>query len=66
MNDTAGSVSPRERLVMLQRLLGEALDRLGAGAYAVDADWALVAMNAQAEMLLGLGADEALGQDAHD
>ncbi|MFF9476606.1 SpoIIE family protein phosphatase [Streptomyces roseolus] len=66
MNDTAGSASPRERLLTLQRLLGEVLDRLGAGAYAVDADWALVAMNAQAEILLGVSADEALGLDAHD
>jgi serine phosphatase RsbU (regulator of sigma subunit) len=66
MKGAAGSASPRERLLMLQRLLGEALDRLGAGAYAVDADWALVAMNAQAEMLLGLRADNSLGQDAHD
>ncbi|MFE6222744.1 SpoIIE family protein phosphatase [Streptomyces sp. NPDC057854] len=66
MRDTAGPVSPRERWGTLQRLLGGALDRLGAGAYAVDADWALVAMNAQAELLLGLSADEVLGQDAHE
>ncbi|WP_336320181.1 SpoIIE family protein phosphatase [Streptomyces lavendofoliae] len=51
---------------MLQRLLGGTLDRLGAGAYAVDADWAVVAVNAQAEMLLARSAEDLLGRDAHD
>ncbi|WP_228973265.1 SpoIIE family protein phosphatase [Streptomyces sp. DH12] len=50
----------------MQSLLGEALDRLGAGAYAVDADWTVVALNAQAAILLGRSADELLGRDAHD
>ncbi|MFF8288951.1 SpoIIE family protein phosphatase [Streptomyces sp. NPDC016309] len=50
----------------LQRLLGDALDRLGLGAYAVDADGFIAAVNAQAEVLLGRTADELLGQDAHD
>ncbi|MER6216235.1 SpoIIE family protein phosphatase [Streptomyces sp. NPDC001674] len=51
---------------MLQRLLGGTLDRLGAGAYAVDADWAIVAVNAQAQMLLDRSAEDLLGRDAHE
>lgn len=51
---------------MLQRLLGGTLDRLGAGAYAVDADWVVVAVNAQAQMLLERSAGDLLGQDAHE
>lgn len=66
MNGVSGAADPPERFVMLQRLLGTALDRLGAGAYAVDADGGIIAVNAQAEVLLGRGADELLGRDAHD
>lgn len=66
MNSPSGAAGPPERLSVLQRLLGEALDRLGAGAYAVDADGLIVAVNAQAEVLLGRGAKELLGHDAHD
>lgn len=35
MSGLAGSAGLQEGFVMLQRLLGKALDRLGAGAYAV-------------------------------
>ncbi len=66
MNGVSGAADPPERFVMLQQLLGTALDRLGAGAYAVDADGGIIAVNAQAEVLLGRGADELLGRDAHD
>ncbi|GAA2469185.1 SpoIIE family protein phosphatase [Streptomyces lavendulocolor] len=66
MRRPTGAAGPHERLGTLQRLLGRALDRLGAGAYAVDADWNVVAVNAQAEMLLDRTAEELLGRDAHD
>ncbi|MFJ6718723.1 MULTISPECIES: SpoIIE family protein phosphatase [unclassified Streptomyces] len=66
MSGHSGSAGLQERFATLQRLLGKALDRLGAGAYAVDSDGVIVAVNAQAQILLGRDAGDLLGQDAHD
>ncbi|MFF9897921.1 SpoIIE family protein phosphatase [Streptomyces longispororuber] len=56
----------QERSGTVRRLLSRTLDRLGAGAYAVDADGAVLAVNTQAEDLLGRRAADMLGRDAHD
>ncbi|MEV4331680.1 SpoIIE family protein phosphatase [Streptomyces sp. NPDC049597] len=49
-----------------QHRLGSWLAGLEAGAYAVDADGAIVAVNGAAEALLGRSAEDLLGADAHD
>lgn len=43
-----------------------ALEAVGAGAYVVDEQGCIIAVNARAEELLGRPATELLGQDAHD
>ncbi|MBT3150162.1 SpoIIE family protein phosphatase [Streptomyces sp. CHD11] len=43
-----------------------ALEVIGAGAYVVDEEGCIVAVNGRAERLLGRTAGELLGQDAHD
>ncbi|WP_217133827.1 SpoIIE family protein phosphatase [Streptomyces sp. AC558_RSS880] len=43
-----------------------ALEAIGAGAYVVDEQGCIIAVNARAEELLGRPAAELLGQDAHD
>lgn len=50
----------------LQLGLGSWLAGLKAGAYAVDADGAVVAVNSEAEALLARNAEDLLGRDAHD
>ncbi|UYQ66393.1 SpoIIE family protein phosphatase [Streptomyces peucetius] len=50
----------------MQLWLGSWLAGLKAGAYAVDADGAIVAVNHEAETLLARSADDLLGRDAHD
>ncbi|MFJ2950669.1 SpoIIE family protein phosphatase [Streptomyces sp. NPDC087226] len=44
----------------------EALDAIGAGAYAVDEQGRIIAVNARAEEVLGRTAAELVGHDAHD
>ncbi|MFD7702873.1 SpoIIE family protein phosphatase [Streptomyces caelestis] len=43
-----------------------ALEAIGTGAYVVDEQGCIIAVNARAEELLGLPAAELLGHDAHD
>ncbi|MEU6914073.1 SpoIIE family protein phosphatase [Streptomyces olindensis] len=43
-----------------------ALQAIGAGAYVVDEQGCIIAVNARAEHLLGRPAEELLGHDAHD
>ncbi|MFI9809156.1 SpoIIE family protein phosphatase [Streptomyces sp. NPDC052301] len=45
---------------------GTALEAIGAGAYVVDEQGRVVAVNSHAEHLLGRRAGELMGQDAHD
>lgn len=47
-------------------LASAALEAVGAGAYIVDEQGCIIAVNARAEELLGRPAAELLGQDAHD
>ncbi|MFI8090811.1 SpoIIE family protein phosphatase [Streptomyces sp. NPDC086080] len=44
----------------------EALEAIGTGAYVVDEEGCIVAVNTRAEQLLGRSAGELLGHDAHD
>ncbi|MFF4979310.1 SpoIIE family protein phosphatase [Streptomyces sp. NPDC001046] len=46
--------------------LAETLEAMGAGAYVVDEQGFIVAVNTRAEHLLGRSAAELLGHDAHD
>ncbi|MCI3277964.1 SpoIIE family protein phosphatase [Streptomyces cylindrosporus] len=46
--------------------LGRALEAIGTGAYVVDAEGCIVAVNSRAEELLARSADQLLGHDAHD
>ncbi|WP_055693535.1 SpoIIE family protein phosphatase [Streptomyces prasinopilosus] len=46
--------------------LGRALEALGSGAYVVDEQGHVLAVNAHAEHLLGMAAQDILGRDAHD
>ncbi|WP_324787288.1 SpoIIE family protein phosphatase [Streptomyces sp. H51] len=45
---------------------GRALEAIGTGAYLVDDQGCILAVNARAEQLLGRSAEDLLGQDAHD
>ncbi|KUL69070.1 MULTISPECIES: SpoIIE family protein phosphatase [unclassified Streptomyces] len=56
----------REAVASAPAALSQALDALGAGAYVVDERGCILAVNAQAERMLGRSADELVGQDAHD
>ncbi|WP_133916779.1 SpoIIE family protein phosphatase [Streptomyces sp. NBC_00582] len=47
-------------------VMAGALDAIGAGAYVVDEQGCVIAVNARAEHLLGRPAGELLGHDAHD
>ncbi|WP_063762754.1 SpoIIE family protein phosphatase [Streptomyces sp. NRRL S-1448] len=49
-----------------QEAVARALDALGAGAYLVDEQGSIVAVNARGEALLGRSAAGLVGQDAHD
>ncbi|WP_033308676.1 SpoIIE family protein phosphatase [Streptomyces iakyrus] len=42
------------------------LEAIGAGAYVVDEQGCIIAVNTRAEQLLGRSADDLLGHDAHD
>ncbi|MGI5479234.1 SpoIIE family protein phosphatase [Streptomyces lavendofoliae] len=66
MTGPSRSAEAAKRVGAVRRLLSDALDRLGLGAYAVDADGCIVAVNAQAQALLGRDAEGLIGQDAHD
>ncbi|MGW1806034.1 SpoIIE family protein phosphatase [Streptomyces sp. NPDC002078] len=61
----AGPESPRFAAVPSPRLTA-ALEAIGAGAYVVEEQGCIVAVNSRAEHLLGRPATELLGQDAHD
>lgn len=61
-----GRAGDGRRFAALQHRLGSWLAGLDAGAYAVDADGAIVAVNGGAEALLGRSAEDLLGGDAHD
>jgi len=56
----------REAVAPPPAALSRALDALGAGAYLVDERGCIVAVNAQAEGMLGRSAAELTGYDAHD
>ncbi|MEU2786862.1 SpoIIE family protein phosphatase [Streptomyces sp. NPDC007110] len=56
----------REAVAPAPAALSQALAALGAGAYVVDERGCILAVNAQAERMLGRPADELVGQDAHD
>ncbi|MFF6953244.1 SpoIIE family protein phosphatase [Streptomyces iakyrus] len=47
-------------------VLAGTLEAIGAGAYVVDEQGCIIAVNTRAEQLLGRSADELLGHDAHD
>ncbi|MEU0896033.1 SpoIIE family protein phosphatase [Streptomyces massasporeus] len=47
-------------------VLAGTLEAIGAGAYVVDEQGCIVAVNTRAEQLLGRSADELTGHDAHD
>ncbi|MEW2256833.1 SpoIIE family protein phosphatase [Streptomyces sp. NPDC047869] len=55
----------RFRTVSSSRLV-RALEAIGAGAYAVDEQGRIVAVNTRAGHLLGRSAQDLIGQDAHD
>ncbi|MEU1274207.1 SpoIIE family protein phosphatase [Streptomyces sp. NPDC005799] len=46
--------------------LAGALEAIGTGAYVVDEEGCIIAVNARAERLLARSADDLLGHDAHD
>ncbi|MEU0333548.1 SpoIIE family protein phosphatase [Streptomyces sp. NPDC006193] len=46
--------------------LPDALEAIGAGAYVVDEEGRIIAVNRRAEHLLGRSAEELVGHDAHD
>ncbi|MGV9644234.1 SpoIIE family protein phosphatase [Streptomyces sp. NPDC004822] len=56
----------REDVAPVPAALSRALDALGVGAYLVDERGRIVAVNAQAERMLGRSAGEVAGYDAHD
>ncbi|MFJ7017617.1 SpoIIE family protein phosphatase [Streptomyces sp. NPDC101117] len=56
----------REAVAPAPAALSQALAALGAGAYLVDERGCILAVNEQAERMLGRSADELVGQDAHD
>ncbi|MFJ6649180.1 SpoIIE family protein phosphatase [Streptomyces sp. NPDC091290] len=56
----------REAVAPAPAALSQALAALGAGAYVVDERGCILAVNTQAERMLGRPADELVGQDAHD
>ncbi|MFJ4280186.1 SpoIIE family protein phosphatase [Streptomyces massasporeus] len=47
-------------------VLAGTLEAIGAGAYVVDEQGCIIAVNTRAEQLLGRSADELTGHDAHD
>ncbi|MFF5983001.1 SpoIIE family protein phosphatase [Streptomyces olindensis] len=60
-----GPIAPASAAALHGALRG-ALQAIGAGAYVVDEQGCIIAVNARAEHLLGRPAEELLGQDAHD
>ncbi|MGW0699013.1 SpoIIE family protein phosphatase [Streptomyces sp. NPDC002867] len=63
---SGGRARDAEQFAASRHRLGSWLAGLEAGAYAVDADGAIVAVNGEAEALLGRSAEDLLGRDAHD
>ncbi|MGW2710348.1 SpoIIE family protein phosphatase [Streptomyces sp. NPDC001356] len=65
--ERAGNDRQRQRTEPRVRArLADAVEAIGAGAYVVDEQGHILAVNALAERLLGRSAADLLGQDAHD
>ncbi|MBY8877301.1 SpoIIE family protein phosphatase [Actinacidiphila acidipaludis] len=66
MVDSQGAGRRRPSPVEPGRGLGDVLDSIDAGAYALDDRGLITAMNPRGEMLLARSASDIVGQDAHD